>query len=69
MVALLPITNKKILCLKSGWMSSDKRTERCCTNYSGGYSSHSALNIIPVLGGGITIFSVQMATSGVANRV
>jgi hypothetical protein len=36
--------------------------------YSGGYASHSPLNKIPALGAGITTFSVQMATSGVANR-
>jgi len=49
-------------------MSSGKQTERCWTKYSGSYSSHSPLNKIPALGEGITTFSVQMATSGIANR-
>ena len=35
---------------------------------SGGYSSLSSLNKISALRGGITTFSVQMATSGIANR-
>jgi len=39
-----------------------------CTKYSGGYSWVSHLNNIPVLRESITMFSVQMATSGVANR-
>jgi hypothetical protein len=36
--------------------------------YSGGYTSHSTLNKIPVLEAGITTFLVQMAISGVANQ-
>jgi len=36
--------------------------------YSGSNSSHSPLNKIPALGAAIRTFSVQMATSGVANR-
>jgi len=49
-------------------MSSGKQTERCWTKYSSRYSSHSPLNNIPAPRAGITTFSVQMATSGVANR-
>jgi hypothetical protein len=36
--------------------------------YSGAYSGNSPLNKIAVLGAGITTFSVQIVTSGVANR-
>ena len=49
-------------------MSSIKQPERCWTKYSRGYSSHSPLNNIPAPGAVSTTFSVQMATSGVANR-
>jgi len=49
-------------------MSSGEHTKRCWTKYSGGYSSHSPLNKIPALGAGTTTFSVQMASSAVANR-
>jgi len=49
-------------------MSSGKHTERCWMKYSGGYSSLSPLRTIPAPRAGITMFSVQMATSGVANR-
>jgi len=54
--------------LRCCWMSSSKQTETSWKKYSGGYSSHSPVNNIPSPGAGITIFSVQMATSQVANQ-
>jgi len=36
--------------------------------YSGGYPSLSPVNITPALRAGIKQFSVQMATSGIANQ-
>jgi hypothetical protein len=49
-------------------MSSGKQTERCRMKYSDRYSSLSPLNKIPTPRAGITMFSVQMATSGIAKR-
>ena len=66
-VALLPILIKNCVVPSSSWMSSGKQTERCSIKYSGRYSSQSPLNIIPTPRAGITMFSVQMATLGVAN--
>jgi len=49
-------------------MSCSNQTDRWWIKYFGGYSSHWPLNKIPVLRAGIRMFSVHMATSGVANQ-
>jgi len=48
-------------------MSSGKQTERCLMMYTGTYSTLSPLNNIPTPSVAITMFSVQMVTSGIAN--
>jgi len=68
MVALLPIPIKNRNILQTR-LDEQRQTNREVLNeYSGGHSSLSPLNKIPTLRAGITTFSVQMATSGVANR-
>jgi len=49
-------------------MSSGTHTERCWTKHSGWYSSLWPSNTLPVPRAGKTTFSVQIATSGIANQ-
>ena len=69
MVALLAIAMKNHNIPQKRLDEQGIKTERCWTRYSGGYSTLSPWNKIPALRVGITTFSVQMATCGVANRL
>jgi hypothetical protein len=66
-VALLPIP-KKNRNIPQMWLNEQRQTNREVLNDVVGYSSLSLSNSIPVLRAGITMFSVQMVTSGFANR-
>jgi len=63
------ISSRTAIVPRSGWVNSGKQTERCWTGYSGGYTNLSPLNTIPAPKVRTTIFSLQMAASGIANCI